>query len=114
MEDNLTNRQLYVRKILAAYRRTPGTTGAVRREDRLLAAQLYQRGVPLSAVENAMLLATARRLSRPPGSTPLGPIRSLHYFLALIDQVLDLHPSPDYFHYLRQTIQRFDRTSRTR
>jgi hypothetical protein len=34
--------------------------GTIRRPDRLLAAQLYERGVPLIAVENALLLAAAR------------------------------------------------------
>ncbi len=50
------SREEYVRKLLDAYRRTPGTIGAVRRPDRLLAAQLHQRGVPLTAVENALVL----------------------------------------------------------
>ena len=36
----------YVRRLLDAYRTTPGTCGAVRRPDRLLAAQLH----PLAAV----------------------------------------------------------------
>ena len=34
--------------------------------DRLLAAQLYARGVPLHTVENALVLAASRRLFRPP------------------------------------------------
>jgi hypothetical protein len=41
-----------------------------------LAAQLHERGVPLMAIENALVLAAARRLARPAGSTPLGTIRS--------------------------------------
>ena len=52
----------YVRRLLEAYRATPGTCGAVRRPDRVLAAQLHERGVPLEAVENALVLAAARRL----------------------------------------------------
>ena len=52
----------YVRRLLEAYRATPGTCGAVRRPDRLFAAQLHERGVPLEAVENALTLAAARRL----------------------------------------------------
>ena len=35
----------YVRQVLEAYRKTPGTMGTVRRADRLLAAQLYERGI---------------------------------------------------------------------
>ena len=51
----------YIRRLLEAYRATPGTAGVVRRPDRLLAAQLHERGVPLEAVENALILAAARR-----------------------------------------------------
>ena len=56
------SREEYVRKLLEAYRTTPGTTGSIRRPDRVLAAQLHQRGVPLLAVENALVLAVSRRL----------------------------------------------------
>jgi hypothetical protein len=36
----------------------------VRRPDRLLAAQLHPRGVPLEVVENAFILATQETLAR--------------------------------------------------
>jgi SNF2 family DNA or RNA helicase len=39
--DNSCGQEEYVRQVLEAYRRTPGTMGTVRRADRLLAAQLY-------------------------------------------------------------------------
>ena len=80
--------------------------GTVRRPDRLLAAQLHHRGVPLSVVENALVLATARRLIRPADSAPIGTIRSLAYFLPVIDEVLELRVNPEYFRYLRQKIER--------
>lgn len=67
----------YVRRLLEAYRATPGTRGTVRRPDRLLAAQLHERGVPIEAVENALILAATRRLARPADALPLGTIRSL-------------------------------------
>jgi hypothetical protein len=94
----------YVRRLLDAYRTTPGTCGAVRRPDRLLAAQLHQRGVPLEAVENALTLAAARRLARPADAPPLGIIRSLAYFSPVIEEVLTLPASPEYFRYLRQRV----------
>jgi hypothetical protein len=87
----------YVHRLLEAYRTTPGTCGAIRRPDRLLAAQLHQRGVPIEAVENALTLAAARRLSRPADAPPLGIIRSLAYFSPVIDEVLSLPVSPEYF-----------------
>jgi hypothetical protein len=94
----------YVHRLLQAYRTTLGTCGAVRRPDRLLAAQLHQRGVPIEAVENALTLAVARRLTRPADAPPLAIIRSLAYFSPVIEEVLTLPPSPEYFRYLRQRI----------
>jgi hypothetical protein len=110
VEQNPTNQDEYVRQVLDAYQKTPGTMGTVRRPDRLLAAQLHQRGVPLAAVENALVLAAARRLIRPADSTPLGAIRSLAYFLPAIDEVLGLRVNPDYFRHLRHKIERVIQT----
>jgi hypothetical protein len=96
----------YVRRILEAYRATPGTCGAIRRPDRLFAAQLHQRGVPLEAVENALVLAAARRMIRPDGAAPLGTIRSLAFFASVIEEVLQLKVGQEYFQYLRHKLQR--------
>src|SRR5271157_6414584 len=96
----------YVCRLLEAYRTTPGTAGVVRRPDRMLAAQLHQRGVPLEAVENAFVLAAARRTIRPADAAPLGTIRSLAYFLPVIEEVLDMRVSPDYFQHVRRKLAR--------
>lgn len=77
----------YVRKLLEAYRNTRGTCGNLRRPDRLLAVQLYQRGVPLSKVENALVPAAVRRLIRPADAPPLTTVRSVAYFQPVIDPV---------------------------
>jgi hypothetical protein len=114
VEDNPLGREEYIHKVLSAYRQTPGTAGTIRRPDRLLAAQLYARGVSLPTVENALVLAASRRLLRPTGAPPLGTIRSLAYFLPVIDEVLDLTISQDFFRYLRSKIQPFLQTSNTR
>jgi hypothetical protein len=86
VEQSRANQEEYIRQVLNAYRKTPGTIGTIRRPDRLLATQLHQRGVPLMAIENALVLAAARRLIRPAGSPPLGAIRSLAYFLPVIEE----------------------------
>ena len=101
MEDPPIGREEYIQKVLSAYRQTPETAGVVRRADRLLASQWYARGVPLHAVENALVLAASRRLFRPAEAPPLGTIRSLAYFVPLLDEVLELTVSQDYFRYLR-------------
>lgn len=87
--DDGRSREEYIRRVLEAYRKTPGTMGTVRRPDRVLVAQLYQRGVSVSVIENAFVLAATRRLIRPADSAPLGTIRSLAYFLPVIEEVLD-------------------------
>jgi hypothetical protein len=96
----------YLRQVLEAYRSTPGSTGVVRRADRLFATQLYDRGVPLQAVENAQLLAAARRSVRPADAPPLGMIRSLAYFSPVIEEVLQLKVGQEYFRHLRNKFQR--------
>jgi len=50
----------------------------VRRPDRLFAAQLHERGVPLETVENALTLAAARRSVRPDDAPPLGSFDHWH------------------------------------
>jgi hypothetical protein len=96
----------YVQRLLDAYRTTPGTVGVVRRPDRLFAAQLHEQSVPLDVAENALTLAVARRLARAADAPPLSVIRSLAYFAPVIEEVLQTRPSPQYFHYLRQRIQK--------
>lgn len=85
--DHSDRRAAYVREILRLYRVAPGVLGHVRRADRELAARLYDRGVPLFVVENALLIAAARRVLNNAFATPLPPIRSLHYFITTIDEV---------------------------
>jgi hypothetical protein len=106
VEQQPATQEEYVQRVLAAYRCTPGTTGTIRRPDRLLAAKLYERGVPLMVIENALLLASARRLIRPVQSPPLNTIRSLAYFVPVIEEVTSLRAGPDFFQYLRQKIAR--------
>jgi hypothetical protein len=95
----------YIRQVLEAYRKTPGTMGTVRRADRMLAMQLYQRGVSADVIENAFVLAAMRRLTRPADAPPLGTIRSLAYFIPVIEEVRGLRITPDYFQYLRHKLQ---------
>lgn len=106
MDKQPSGREDYVRKVLEAYRNTPGTCGNLRRPDRMLALQLYQRGVPLSKIENALVLAAVRRLIRPADAPPLTTVRSLAYFLPVIEEVLKTEVGEQYFQYARQKLQR--------
>ncbi len=104
--DDGSSQEEFIRRVLEAYRKTPGTMGTVRRPDRVVALQLYQRGISVSVIENAFVLAATRRLMRPANAPPLGSIRSLAYFLPVIEEVLGLRVSPDYFQYLRHKLER--------
>jgi hypothetical protein len=108
--DDGCSQEEYIREVLEAYRKTPGTMGTVRRADRMLVAQLYQRGLSVTVIKNALVLAAARRLIRPADSPLLGTIRSLAYFLPVIEEVLELRVGPDYFQYLRHKLERIEPT----
>jgi hypothetical protein len=103
--DKQVDREEYVRRVLDAYRATPDTTGNVRKPDRLLAAQLRQRGIPVEKVEHALALAAVRRHIRPLNAPPLTTVRSLAYFLPVIE-VLQMQVSEAYFQYIRQKLER--------
>jgi hypothetical protein len=91
----------YVKKAIALYCTTPGTLGRPRPEDRRLAAGLYARGISLSTLEQAFTLAASRRCFRAPDAPLLAPIRSLHYFLQVIEEVVNRPLDPAYVEYLK-------------
>jgi len=93
--------RLYIETVLKLYLSLPETPSRTSRYDRELATQLCERKVPLETIEAAFLLASARRLFRDPALAPLQPIRSLHYFLPVIEEVSAGPLSPDYVNYLR-------------
>ena len=105
MEQSTVTRDEYIQRVLNTYRVTPGTSGVIRRPDRLLAERWHARGIPLSIVENAMVLAVFRRLFRAPGLPPLNTIQSLAYFSPVIEEILQLRISPQYFEYARVKIK---------
>lgn len=82
----------------------PQTPSRLSRQDRRLAQQLIDRQTPPELVEAALLLAVARRSFRDPTLPPLGPIRSFHYFLPVIEEVLAIGVSSEYVQYLRQKL----------
>jgi hypothetical protein len=91
----------YARTVLRLYLELPDTPSRARPHDRRLAQQLLDQGVALALIETALLLATARRAARSPSATPLGPIRSLSYFLPVIEELRRLPPPDGYLDYLR-------------
>ncbi|GEM_PF-589949 len=90
----------YVTELLEKYRCAPGTLARIRPSDRRLAIALYERAVPLETVEAAFLLAAVRRGFADPANGPVSMIRSLHYYLPLIDDLLEKPLEPTYLAYL--------------
>lgn len=90
----------YVSRVLERYAALPGTLRRVLREDRRAALALYRRGVALDIVENAFVLALARRTFRN-DAADLEAIRSLHYFIPVVQELVEEPPLPGYLEYLR-------------
>jgi hypothetical protein len=87
--------------VLDQYRQTPGVLGHIRRADRELAARLYDQRIPLYVIERACLLAAARRIRNNAFDAPLPTIRSLHYFLPVIQEIRERPPGPRDIQLLR-------------
>jgi hypothetical protein len=98
--DPSSNPVTYVISVLAFYGDMPDTPFRTNPQDQRQARSWFERGVPLSVVEAALLLASLRRI-RPLGAPPLPRIRSLAYFQPVIEELLD-NPVPEgYVQYLR-------------
>lgn len=90
----------YIQALLRRYLWLPGTPARTSRHDRRLAKTLFARGIPLCIVEAALLLATVRRTFRSKDALPLPPIRSMCYFLPVVDEVLH-DPTQQDLEYVR-------------
>jgi hypothetical protein len=102
-----TDQSRYLETLLKLFLGLPETPPQASSSDIRLACGLYQRRVSLDTVESALLLASVRRLFRDPSLPPLPPIRSLNYFLPVINEV-SANPLPqDYIHYLRYKLESY-------
>lgn len=86
----------YVQALLRAYLDLPDTPSRTRSADRVLARSFFAQAVPLDLVRAAFALACARRACRPTNAAPLESIRSLHYFLPVLEELRLSPPGPAY------------------
>ena len=93
----------YVTRVLDQYLTLPGTLRRILRQDRRAAADLYRRGVGLDIVENAFVLALARRTFRS-DTDRLEPIRCLYYFVPVVEELIHEPPLPEYLDYLKNRL----------
>jgi len=94
------SQQEYVRAVLNAYVALPETLPRWHRADRGIALELFRRQIPVDVIEAAFVLGSTRRLARDP-TLVAPPIRSMAYFLPVIDEVLAEPPPRGYIQYLR-------------
>ena len=90
----------YVRAVLDSFVSLPGAPRRPRRDDRFLAEKLYRERVPLLVLEYALLLGCARRELQD-HEEPLQPIRSLRYFVPILEEVRYQPVDVNYVRYLR-------------
>lgn len=93
----------FVRTVLDYYLWLPGTATVTSRHDRACARALFRRGVPLEVVKDAMAVAVARRTFRQ--GDPLPRVRALHFFLPVIDELLEVPCEPGYARYLEHKLR---------
>ena len=100
-------RRAYVQAVLAAYLKLPDTPSRSGPPDRRLAGQFHDRNIPLPTVKDALLLASARRLLRPKEAPRLVSVRSLYYFVPVIEELLETSLPKGYSRYLQRKIAAF-------
>lgn len=96
----------YANRVLALYLGLAQTPARASRIDRRLAEELFDKQIPIEQIEAAMYLAVGRRLLRDQDAPALGPIRSLHYFLPVLEEINRTPLSPDYRNYLRAKVEK--------
>lgn len=107
------NLETYRQTLIDLYLHLPNAPRRLSRFDLHLIRQLWERHIPLTTVESAFLLALSRRAARRPDAMPLGPIRSLHYFLPLIEELLASPVPQSYLIYLRSKVPLQPATGKT-
>jgi hypothetical protein len=95
----------YAESVLKLYLQLPETPLKASSNDKRTVENLYARLISLATIESALLLGSLRRLIRSPELPPLSPIRSLAYFLPVIQEVLAMPFPHGYLEYLRSKMR---------
>ncbi len=88
-------------EILRLYTLLPDTPDRPRPSDRRLAAELERQRVPFDLIRAAFTLGIARRAC---SQRALPPIRSLHYFLPILEEIQLQPPDPAYLQLLQRRL----------
>lgn len=77
--------------------------------DEILARNWFQRGLSLQRIEQAILLGCVRKYVSWRNNSRHSPIRSLHYFESVLEELHQQNSQPDYWNYLRSRLQRLEK-----
>ena len=102
--ETILDRTEYTRSVIRMYISLPETPERAARSDWIFANHLFDRNIEIETVKHALLLATFRRLARSPEMPRLSSIRSLHYFLPVIEELLKQPLPPGYPEYLERKV----------
>lgn len=83
----MTSEAAFAAAVLAAYANLPETPLGPSHTDQAVARRLFRDSVSLPIIESALLLGSLRRLHRSQDLPPLPKIRSLAYFLPVIEEL---------------------------
>ena len=97
----------YVRSVLTLYQQLPHTPKRPRPDDRFVVARLERQKFPLIRVQAALVLGTARRIFSSEDAAPLMPIRSIRFFLPILDELKYAHVDQSYVNYLTHKLSGF-------
>jgi hypothetical protein len=92
----------YHSAVLALFRQQPGAPRRSSLQDRVVATDLFQRGVTLEILEHVFRLARLRRAT----NTSLAPIRSLAYYRTVLDSLSLEDLDPGYIAFVSQKAAR--------
>jgi len=95
------SRSSYIAQVVRLYLDDPGTPAVPSTADWEIAADLFERNVPLETIRLAFKLALIRRHRRS-SNEPLPPIRSLAYFRAVVLNLSTEETKTDYVEYIDQ------------
>ncbi len=87
--------------VLAMYTMHPDIPVKAKPADRKLAECRYLDGITILTVESALLLGQLRRLERPSEHPKLSPIRSLYYFVPVINEAIEELLPAGYVEYIK-------------
>jgi len=76
--------------------------------DEILAHNWFRRGLSLQRIEQAILLGCVRKYASWRNNSRRSPIRSLHYFESVLEELQQQTPQPEYWNYLRSRLQRLE------